>query len=254
MTSDKQIQMGLDQVTVNKTIRIYLDLSKYQTSDMKTYLSILQKSVLVLFTIFNLVRCSPNRSNTNQIKFIELQSSKLISSYSGLQLQTYSRLQALDNLINYKDSLSLDLEFNLIDEDSSFSVVAYTNSMITYNGTIIEFKNADGILDIYMYSKDYPKFHFCHLEHFISENNEVKLKLQFLNTSSFGPVINIWNRSNLFSENKKRNFNYINLYTSECSSLKNNIPISQFGVGTLWGIEIYKTKIKSIKRTETYVL
>lgn len=216
--------------------------------------SIVKKSLTVGVLLIFLMGCETKDSNHQQVKFIEMQSSQEIQDFSELKLQSYTRLEAIDNLINYKDSLSLELEFKLIDADSSLAVVAYTESMNIQNGTMIEFKNMNGILDVYMYSKDYPKFHFCHLEHFVSKNNEVKLKLQFLNTTSFGPVITIWNRSNLFSENKKRNLNYVNLNTAECSSLRNNTPISQFGLGTSWGVEVLKTKIKSIQRTETYVL
>lgn len=228
-------------------------------SHLKDFLLVTaNKRILFLILFFNLLfaSCSRQSSRSENIDFLNADTSEFVgvNELESLRLQSFTRLLANDNLINFKDSLSLDLTFNFMDLDSSVSVVAYTNSMQIKQGTIVEFVHQDHNIDVFLYLQDYPKFKLCTLENFITANEDVKLKLQFLNAMSFGPVITIWNQSSQIATDRKRNLNYINVNTADCSTLKHNTPISQFGMGTLWGLELFKSKVKSIKRTETYVL
>lgn len=164
-----------------------------------------------------------------------------------------TRLLAKDQLTNYKDSLSLDLVFNMLEPSSSLTLVAYTNSMSTKSGTSVRFTMNGKNLEVDVFMQDYPMFHLCHLENFLTTNNDVRLKLQLLNSQATGPVISIWNQSDQFSENRRRNFNASNINTAECSSHNLYAPINMFGLGNLWGLELNKIKVKSVSRTEAYV-
>lgn len=204
----------------------------------------------------SLVLTSCGKPQPLDISFTDVDSQKNYRSedLSNLRLQGLSRLEANDPLTNFRDSLSLDLVFNFLDQDSSLNLVAYTNSMLTKTGTTLRFTINGKNLEVDVFLQDYPMFHLCHLENFITANQDVRLKVQFLNSQGFGPIISIWNQSSQFAEGRKRNLNALNVNTAECTTLNSTVPINMFGLGNLWGLELNKVKVKSVKRTETYVL
>lgn len=209
---------------------------------------------ILLFTVSTQLAC--NESKPIEVGFLDIENNQILSSeeLASLRLQGFNRLQADDYLVNSKDSLSVDVVFNLLEEDSTITLVGYTNSMLTKTGTSIQFKRNGANLEVDIFLQDYPMFHLCHLENFITKNNDVRLKVQLLNTNTYGPIISIWNQSKQFADGRKRNFNTFNLNTAECTSLDTTTPINTFGAGILWGFEVYKTKLKSAQRTEAYVL
>lgn len=215
---------------------------------------------LKLFSFFTicftlLVNCS--NSKPIKIGFTDIDSGYNYNNSELMKMNTQrgiTRLLASDQLTNYKDSLSIDLVFNVLEPSSSLTLVAYTNSMSTKTGTSVRFTVKENILEVDIFAQDYPLFHLCHLENFITSNGDVRLKIQLLNSQATGPVISIWNQSDQFSDSRKRNFNAYNINTAECSSHNIYAPINMFGLGNLWGLELNKIKLKSVVRTETYVL
>lgn len=228
----------------------FLNLLLGSTSPVKTHAKMFAVSFLFLLG----TACS--ESKPVEVDFVDVETNQVLNSedLASLRLQGFNRLQADDYLVNSKDSLSVDLVFNLLEEDSTITLVSYTDSMLTKTGTSVQFKRSGANLEVDIFLQDYPMFHLCHLENFITKNNDVRLKVQLLNTTNFGPIISIWNQSKQFADGRKRSFNTFNLNTAECTSLGTTTPINTFGAGILWGFEVYKGKIKSAQRTEAYVL
>lgn len=212
------------------------------------------RNALIVFASLALVSCSDSESMKVNFIDVETDQNLNINELGRLRLQGFNRIQANDYLVNPKDSLSVDLVFNFLSEDSHLTLVGYTNSMTTKTGTSIQFTMKGRNLEVDIFFQDYPRFHLCSLENFITTNNDVRLKVQFLNTTNLGPIISIWNQSSQFIEGRKRNLNAFNINTAECSTLDTMAPINTFGAGIMWGFETYKTKIKAVARTEAYVL
>lgn len=206
---------------------------------------------VLFFILLSLTSCDGSSDkNSLNVKFIEVTSNEeATKSYQSL-----TRYLAEDVITNYKDSLTLDLNFRFLDNESVINISAYTTSMDEKTGSLISFVNTEKDVEVFLYFQDYPKFHFCHLENLVSPSGDVSIKVQFLNSPATGPVVSIWNMTDRTSIGRKRNQNYINIYTADCSTLKNNIPISLFGLGQRWGLELYKTKLNFVQRTEAYIL
>lgn len=171
-----------------------------------------------------------------------------------LPLQANTRLQAGSLLSNYRDPLVFNLKGQFISDDSKLVLNAYTTSLTTSDGTRLEFSpNSNGGIEVNLYTKDYPLYHFCTIDHALSRHGLVDISVQLSSPSGVGPSILVWNHYHDPKNKKKKNYNFLSSKNADCNTL-DEIFIEHFGSGRLWGFEIKQARIYEVKRIESYGL
>lgn len=214
---------------------------------------------LTQLTLSGLLGCSgPDQSSqTEKLRILNSQgqiSSLYDKSLWDVALQANTRLQAGSLLLNYKDPLSVNLKAQFLSDQSKMVLNAYTTSLTTNDGTRLEFKpNAENGIDVYLFTRDYPLYHFCTIEHSVSKNGMMDLNVQLSDSDNRGPVIAIWNMYYDGKNKRKKSYNLLNAASADCNS-QNEIFIDHFGSGRLWGLEIQQTRVQDVRRSQAYDL
>lgn len=168
---------------------------------------------------------------------------------SALNLQTTTRLQASTYLLNDRDPLHIELSGQFMNSKSMMAVNAYTTSLTTNDGTRLEFTSVNNGIDVHLFTRDYPTFHFCTIPDALATNGLFNVRLQFSYVKGVGPRILIWNNYNDGKNKRKKNFEYFDASNSDCNS-QSKVFMDYFGGGRLWGIEIHQTRLQETKRSE----
>lgn len=211
----------------------------------------MRQSGLLFLLLIGLLGCGEqNDANTKAEEFLNVDTRNLKELKGNLQSEV--RLQAKSSLLNYKDPLNIQIHGQFLSQDSKVVVTAYTSSLMNNDGSRIEFLPADNKIEVYLFTKDYPKFHFCTIENAMSNNGIFKLGLQLAFLQSTGPAVLIWNRFYNGKNTQKRNFDFFSALNAECNSSNQKIFIDHFGNGRLWGLEVLQTRIHGVNRKEAY--
>lgn len=174
--------------------------------------------------------------------------------FSGTSLQANTRLKASSLLVNYKDPLTFNVKAQFLSEESTLAVNAYTTSLTTNDGTRMVFSpNAQNGIEVYLYTRDYPLYHFCTIEYAVSKNGIIDLSVQLSYQDNRGPIIAIWNMYYDGKNKRKKNYTFLSAKSADCNS-DGQVFIEHFGSGRLWGFEIQQTRIQQVMRSESYDL
>lgn len=164
-------------------------------------------------------------------------------------LQSVVRLEAKSRILNYRDPIHIQIQAQMLTEESYLRFHLYTSDLMLNNGTSLEFKRSDKNLLVFLFSRDFPEISLCEIKNSISINGNIDLRFQFTNMDSEGPQILIWNRYFDGRDGIKKEYTYFSPKNAECSSL-NKIFINHFGQGVKWGVDVYQTRINSCIRSE----
>lgn len=211
--------------------------------------------LLCIFT--TTVSCGDdNKSNERLEEFTIIDSNGSLSpqkfeydNVSALNLQTTTRLQANTYLLNDRDPLHVELSGQFMNDKSVLALNAYTTSLTTNDGTRLEFTPVENGIDVHLFTRDYPTFHFCTIPDALATNGLFNIRLQLSFVRGVGPRILIWNNYNDGKNKRKKNFEYFDASNSDCNS-ESKVFMDYFGSGRLWGIEIHQTRLQETKRSE----
>lgn len=216
-------------------------------------------ALLILIACISLQACgdSQKEGHIEQLTLLDRKGSPTAEygkSMNDLTLQANTRLQASSLLLNYKDPLTFNLKAQFVSESSRLVVNAYTTSLTTNDGTRLQFTpNNEGGIEVYLFTRDYPLYHFCTIDYAVSKNGAIDLSVQLSHQGNQGPVIAIWNMYYDGKNKRKKNYTFLSAGSADCNS-QGQIFIEHFGSGRLWGFEIQQTRIQEVKRSESYDL
>lgn len=162
--------------------------------------------------------------------------------------QTSLRLKAETTLMNNRDSLHVELRAQLLEADSKLALNAYTTSLTTNDGIRLEMTSVDNSLEVHLFTRDYPTFHFCTIPNALATNGVFHIRIQLSHPRSSSPTILIWNIYNDGKNKNKKNFTYLDSSNSDCNS-QNRVFIDHFGSGRLWGLELEHARLQDVRRS-----
>lgn len=222
-----------------------------------------KKLLFVVWTILAsfLLACGSEKKNLTPENFVMVDKIELAQNgntydqgLSHLNLQSNTRLQASSLLLNYRDPLTFNLKGQFVSDQAKLVLNAYTTSLTIADGTRLEFtpNNSNGI-EVHLFTRDYPLYHFCTIDYAVSKNGMIDLSVQLSSSNFSGPSIVIWNMYYDGKNKRKKSYTFLNSQSADCNS-QDEIFIEHFGSGRLWGFEIRQTRIQEVVRSEAYEL